>query len=148
MQHAQDRQEHINRGRICASMCKKNRALALCLYTRNHHQLISSSHLVDDLSIVFVLPFFGPWLKMLILYAIIYGSFITYIHAQQNPTTFFIEPPAASQAQLYFDNKAYVVGDTLNVKWVTDQEDYTVCLWQQNAQTVVASVSLQCIYSK
>lgn len=124
------------------------RGRAASLYVLTQCDYGAFSRAISDLSTALVGSPIDRYLKMPILHAILYGFFITHIYAQSNPTSFFIEPPAVGQAQLYFDNKAYAMGSTLNVKWVTDEAYYVVCLWQQNAQKVYAEVSGDYLFGK
>jgi len=65
------------------------------------------------------------FIKMLILYIILCSLLLSYVNAQ-NPASFFVEPPASGQAQLYYDDRGYTVGSTLPVKWVTNEQYYQV----------------------
>ncbi len=68
--------------------------------------------------------------------------------ASRTPSTYFVNPPAAGDALFFAENKAYAVGSSIDVQWVTDQESYDIFLWQQSLGVEFATEGSSPIYSK
>lgn len=59
---------------------------------------------------------------------------------------YFLNPPNAGKQLFFLENDVYLVGDTLNVQWVTSLSEYSLWLWQQSL-TAGSAVLGQTIYS-
>ncbi|KAI9666764.1 MAG: hypothetical protein M1831_001540 [Alyxoria varia] len=68
------------------------------------------------------------------------GLLVVRILGLSTPDTFFRVPKESGEGPLYATNQVYELGSVLNVKWVSNEPDYGIWLWQQDTSESSAEV--------